>query len=75
MRQDDKTDYLITLSHTVIDKLATGEKRLSKIEERLERTETQLFLYKTVISILKWLGGITVAILTLKFGDVGRFIK
>ncbi len=74
MRQEeDKMDYLIRLSHTAIDKLETGEKRLDKIESRLEKTETQLFLYKTIISILKWIAGVTGAILTLKFGDIGRY--
>jgi len=66
-------DYLIRLSHTAIDKLETGEKRLDKLESRLEKTETQLFMYKTIISILKWVTGVTLAILTLKFGDIGRY--
>lgn len=46
-----------------------------KMEERLGKTEEQLFLYKTVIRVLKGLGMIAVLILTLKFGDIMRYLK
>lgn len=75
MQQEDKVDYLITLSHTTLDKISTGEKRLDKLEGRLEKTETQLFLYKTVIQILKWTAGVVGAVITLKFGDIGKYFR
>lgn len=68
MLQEDnnKMDYMIEL-------LEDTHARLEKIEARVDKTETQLFLYKTVIQVLKWVFGVLGAILTLKFGDVGKY--
>ena len=75
--QGDKLDYLITLHETATE--MAGKEReetvawRKKMEIRVEKTETQLFLYKTVIQVLKWTFGVLGAILTLKFGDIGKY--
>lgn len=68
MQRDDsqKLDYMVEL-------LEGTHARIEKLEGRVEKTETQLFLYKTAIQVLKWVFGVLGAILTLKFGDVGKY--
>jgi len=68
VQRDDsnKLDYIIELQEGT-------NARMEKLEERVDKTETQLFLYKTVIQILKWVFGVVGAILTLKLGDVGKY--
>lgn len=66
---EDKVDRILSKIQEQHDE--TKEWR-DKIEGRLERTEEQLYLYKTVIRVLKTLGLLFVAIITLKFGDIGK---
>lgn len=46
-----------------------------KMSERLSKTEEQLFLYKTMIRILKGIGMFLLLVITLKFGDIGKFLS
>ena len=45
------------------------------ISDRMEKTEVELFFWKTVIKILKTLGVVGVLILTLKFGEIKGLFK
>lgn len=71
---DDKLDMLIQQfrEHRLETKEVSAkiEKRLCIMEDRQNKTETQLYLYKSLINILKSVGIAIVFLVTFKFGDI-----
>lgn len=40
------------------------------VDRRLNTIEKELYGYRITIRVLKWIGALTVAVLTLRFGDI-----
>lgn len=72
MSDHDKLDMLIEIVRE--NQRETAEWR-EKVDERLDRSEQQLFMYKTAIKVVKWTVGLVVALITLKFGDVVKYFS
>lgn len=45
------------------------------IDKRLMKTEEELFFYKVWIRVLKGIGMFLLLVITLKFGDISKFLK
>jgi hypothetical protein len=72
MTDHDKLDMLIDIVKE--NQRETAEWR-EDVEERIEKTEQQLFMYKTIIKAIKWTVGVIAALVTLKFGDVVKYFS
>lgn len=69
---DDKLDIILS-------RMDKHDKELKEwktdIEVRVVKTEEELFLYKVWIRVLKGIGMFLLLVITLKFGDIGRWFK
>lgn len=70
-KEADKLDYLTEM---VKEQHVETKKWRKTIEIRMTKTETELFMYKTIIQTIKWLGSLAILILTLRFGDVYKYL-
>ena len=69
---DDKLDMILKR----MDKHDKDTKEWREgMDARLSKTEEQLFLYKTMIRLLKGIGVFLLLIITLKFGDIGKLFS
>ena len=59
--------------HLTSDTIQLGviHEKLDKLEDKVSEKFTTV---ETVFRVFKWLGAVIVAVLTLKFGDVGELI-
>lgn len=71
MTDNNKLDYLTKLVESHHEETKLWRKG---IEDRLSKTETELYMYKTIIAVIKWLGGLVLLILTLNFGDIAKYV-
>lgn len=72
MENEDKLDYII---NQLKEERKEAKDWRKDMEKRVDKAEHQLYLYKSLIALVKWTVGVLIAILTLKFGDLGKYFS
>lgn len=72
MMSEEKIDYLIKKFEEDREETKMWRDRMDK---RMESAEHQLYLYKTLIFLFRWIAGALVVILTFKGGDIVKYFS
>jgi uncharacterized protein YqfB (UPF0267 family) len=72
--EDNKED-IKALALMLEDHARKEEMHLQELRESIEHVKDELTIYKTIVKTLKAVAGITIAILTWKFGDIPGLLR